>query len=90
MAKDILLKIHTPTKMILEEKISKVMLPAYQGKLTVLPDRVPSEILLNDGVLAILDDDFSVQKEFEIGQGVADIADDICQIFVTFAHKKSV
>ena len=87
MSKDILLIIHTPIKKLLEKKVAKVVIPAFAGKLTVLPDRAPSEILLSEGVLAILDENAEVSEEYKIGKGVADIANDTCNIYTEFAEK---
>ena len=87
MSKEILLKIHTPSKKFLEKKVAKVSIPAYNGDLTVLIDRAPSEILLKSGKIAILSENAEVLEEYQIGEGVADIAGDVCTIYTSFATK---
>lgn len=77
----ILLKIHTPSKKVLEKSVAKVSIPAYNGDLTVLIDRAPSEILLNQGKVKILSETAEVLEEYQIGQGVADIAGNTCTIY---------
>ncbi len=84
MAQNILLKIFTPTKKVFEKKVCKVVIPAHSGKLTVLNDRVPSEILLTSGFVEILDENANVIEKYEIGAGLADYADNTCTIYTTF------
>lgn len=83
----ILLKIHTPSKKVLEKTVAKVSIPAYNGDLTVLIDRAPSEILLKEGKVKILNETAAVTEEYQIGEGVADIAGDVCTIYTSFATK---
>ena len=87
MSKDILLKIYTPSKKFLEKKVAKVSVPAYNGDLTVLIERAPSEILLKEGKVKVLDEIAAVVEEYQIGEGVADIAGNTCTIFTSFAEK---
>ena len=87
MSKEILLKIYTPSKKFLEKKVAKVSIPAYNGDLTVLIDRAPSEILLKEGKVKILNETAAVTEEYQIGEGVADIAGDVCTIYTSFATK---
>ena len=41
MAKQLKLKIVTPERLILEEMVDQVTLPATEGEITILPDHVP-------------------------------------------------
>ena len=84
----IMLKIHAPSKKVLEKKVEKVSIPAYDGDLTVLKGRAPSEILLNKGKIKILSENAEVLEEYQIGQGIADIAGDICTIYATYFAKE--
>ena len=84
----ILLKIHTPSKKVLEKTVAKVSIPAYNGDLTVLINRAPSEILLKSGKVAILSENAEVLEEYQIGEGIADIAGNTCTIFTTDIEDK--
>jgi F-type H+-transporting ATPase subunit epsilon len=54
MSKQILLKIVTPERLILEELVDQVTLPTTEGEITVLPDHIPIVIGLAGGdVVAI-------------------------------------
>jgi len=81
MSGEILLKIHNPSKKVLEKKVEKVSIPAYGGDLTVLTGRAPSEILLNEGKVKILNENAEVLGEYNIGTGIADIAGNTCTIY---------
>lgn len=41
MSKQLLLKIVTPEKLILEEMVDQVVLPTTEGELTILPEHIP-------------------------------------------------
>jgi F-type H+-transporting ATPase subunit epsilon len=41
MAKQLLLKVVTPERLILEELVDQVSLPTTEGEITVLPDHIP-------------------------------------------------
>lgn len=49
MSKQLLLKIVTPEKLILEEKVDQVTLPTTSGEITVLPNHIPIIIGLLSG-----------------------------------------
>ncbi len=89
MAKNILLKISTPSKKILEKSVAKVSIPAFGGDLTILLDRAPSEILLKAGEIKILSEDAKVLETYETTEGIADIAGDTCAIYVGSIAKKA-
>ena len=77
---NIKLIIALPHKVLPEVLVSRVILPAVDGNLTVLPERAPTTLLLTDGVLDMWDeDDVSIGKYFIKG-GMADIAADTCTV----------
>jgi len=89
MAKNILLKISTPTKKIVEKSVAKVSIPAFNGDLTILLDRAPCEILLKSGEIKILSEDAKVLEIYKTAEGIADVAGDTCSVFVLSAEKVS-
>lgn len=77
---NIKLIIALPHKVMPEAIVSRVVLPAVKGNLTVLPERAPTTVLLTDGILDMWDeDDVSIGKYFIKG-GMADIAADTCTV----------
>ncbi|MBQ8481333.1 MAG: hypothetical protein IJ532_02225 [Alphaproteobacteria bacterium] len=80
MAQNVTLKIFTPEKTALERKVYRVVLPYGNINLTVLEDRAPTSLVLHAGMLQILREDDSVEDIYFIDRGVADIADNVCQI----------
>ena len=83
MAQNVTLKIFTPEKTALERKIYRVVLPYGNTNLTILEERAPTSLVLHEGLLQILREDDSVEDVYFIDRGVADIADDVCQISTT-------
>lgn len=87
MAQNVTLKIFTPEKTALERKVYRVALPYGNTNLTVLEERAPTSLVLHAGLLQILREDDSVEDVYFIDRGVADIADDVCQISTShFIH----
>ena len=80
MAQNVTLKIFTPEKTALDKKVYRVVLPYGNTNLTVLEERAPTSLVLHAGLLQLLREDDSVAESYFIDSGVADIADDICQI----------
>lgn len=80
MAQNVTLKIFTPEKTALERKVYRVVLPYGNTNLTVLEDRAPTSLVLHAGMLQILREDDGVEDIYFIDSGVADIADNVCQI----------
>lgn len=80
MAEDISLKIFTPEKTALNKKVHRVVLPYGRTNLTLIDERAPTSLLLNKGVLQILDNDNHVVSTYFIDGGVVDVADNICKI----------
>ena len=83
MAQNVTLKIYTPEKTVLDKKVYRVVLPYGNTNLTVLEERAPTSLVLHAGLLQILQEDDSIAESYFIDSGVADIADDLCQISTT-------
>lgn len=83
MAQNVTLKIYTPEKTALDKKVYRVVLPYGNTNLTVLEERAPTSLVLHAGLLQILREDDSIAESYFIDSGVADIADDLCQISTT-------
>ena len=80
MAENLTLKIYTPEKTAFNRKVYRVVLPYGTTNLTVIEDRAPTSLVINAGVMQILDESDRVKDWYFIDSGVADIADNICQI----------
>ena len=80
MAQNVTLKIFTPEKTAYNKKVYRVVLPYGNTNLTVLEDRAPTSLVIHAGLLQILREDDSVAESYFIDSGVADIADNVCQI----------
>ena len=78
----IILKIYTPEKVYTPHKADKVVLPIDKGNLTVLHGRAPRSQVLKEGVVQLLDENNNAFKKWHVGGGVAEIAQDVCQIAV--------
>ncbi len=58
-AKQLLLKIVTPEKLILEELVDRVIIPTIEGEITVLPEHIPIIAGLKSGdVIGIVNDEY--------------------------------
>ncbi len=82
----VVLKITRPGDALPEVKVAKVVLPAAQGNLTVLNERAPTSLLLKNGQIQALDDNNNIVKRFFVYGGVADVAQDVCQVFAEKVH----
>lgn len=78
--KTVQLKIVLPQKDFPPQSCSKIVVPASLGRMTVIPDRAPTTLLLNNGVLEVLTEDNSVKNSYFIKGGVANIAADECVV----------
>lgn len=76
------LKIYLPDRVFVQTKADKVLLPVIEGNLTIINERAPRSQLLTEGVVALLDENNNAFKKWKIGGGVAEIAEDVCQIAV--------
>lgn len=80
MAKTISLKIYTPEKLAFDKNVYRAVLPDGRLNLTVIEDRAPTSLILEAGVLQILDESDNVVERFFIDTGVVDIAKNECTI----------
>lgn len=78
MEKNVELVIMLPDRIYKTAQVAKVVIPAAKGMMTILPDRAPTTVLLEYGLLNILEGDNSVAGRYFIKGGVADIAGDKC------------
>ncbi len=74
------LKIVLPQKMLPVQSCAKIVVPASLGRMTIIPDRAPTTLLLNNGVVEVLTEDNSVKSSYFIKGGVANIAADECVV----------
>lgn len=74
------LKIVLPHKVLPVQSGAKLVLPAVLGRLTVIPDRAPTTLLLTNGVLEVLNDTNSTKDSYFVKGGVANIAADECVV----------
>lgn len=83
MDENLTLKIFTPQKNVLNRKVYRVVLPYGKVNLTLIKDRAPTSLILQAGAVQILDKNDQVQEVYFIDGGVADIADNVCNLSVT-------
>ena len=83
MDENLILKIFTPQKNVLNRKVYRVVLPYGKVNLTLIKDRAPTSLILQAGAVQILDKNDQVQEVYFIDGGVADIADNVCNLSVT-------
>lgn len=79
-SENIKLKIVLPQKVLPVEEAERVIVPAVNGMLTVIPGRAPTTLLLKNGVVEVLDEDDIAVKKYFIQGGVANIAADECVV----------
>lgn len=77
---DITFRISRPYKVYNTLRVKKVVLPALNGDITILPDRAPTLLLLGNGLVQILDDKNNPVERYFIKGGVADIARNRCAV----------
>ena len=80
MSKDIQFKIVIPSKALPAVNVAQVSIPAFKGKMTIIPNRAPTTILLTTGILEILDENSEAVKKYFIQGGVANVAANECVI----------
>lgn len=73
-------KLVQPEKTVQEGKAWGVVLPTGEINLTVIAGRAPSLVLLEDGLLQIVDESGRALKNFLVRKGMATIADDACMV----------
>ena len=89
MAKNIALKIYIPEKIILDEKVYRVVLPCGGKTLTVIEDRAPTLMPLDVGLIKILGDENQVTDEYFVSGGAADIKENTCTILAEAVFKRA-
>ncbi|MBQ9271556.1 MAG: hypothetical protein IJ218_04770 [Alphaproteobacteria bacterium] len=80
MAQNITLQIFTPEKTAVNRKVYRVVLPYGTTNLTIIENRAPTSLILQDGALHILNEDDSIADTYFIDDGVVDVADNVCKI----------
>lgn len=80
MALDIALKIYIPEKLVLDKKVHRVVLPSAEKTLTVIKGRAPTLMMVDRGLMQILDEDNRLIEEYYISGGAADIKGDTCTL----------
>lgn len=91
MALDIALKIYIPEKLILDKKVHRVVLPSNGKTLTVIKGRAPTLMVVDMGIVRILDDNNQIAEEYFVSGGAADIKEDTCMILTESAiNRKDV
>ena len=80
MKNEIIFRLSRPYKISTTAAVSKVVLPAANGDITILPDRAPTLILLKGGLLQVWDKDNKPQERYFIKSGVADVARNRCAV----------
>ena len=80
MKNEIIFRLSRPYKISMTAAVSKVVLPAANGDITILPDRAPTLILLKSGLIQVLDKDNKPQERYFIKTGVADVARNRCAV----------
>ncbi|MFI3241182.1 MAG: hypothetical protein R3Y43_01285 [Alphaproteobacteria bacterium] len=76
----ILFRISRPYKQSKTMNAQKVVLPALNGKITILPDRAPIMVALTNGLIEILDDKNNVIERWFVKGGIADVARNRCAV----------
>lgn len=82
MVKDISLRISRPFDVYMLKDVAAVVLPATKGNITILPERAPSQFLIENGIIQILDKQNQVIERCFVSAGVADIASNVCEVAV--------
>ena len=88
MTANIGLKIYMPEKLVLSQKVYRVVLPADDMPLTVIQGRAPTLMALDMGAVKILDERGEATEEWLISGGSADIREDACTILTEAAFAK--
>ena len=70
------LKITTPAKVVKEVDAERIIIPAQEGDMTILPDKAPQIVLLREGYVKTS----GVDKNIFVRGGFADISSNICTI----------
>lgn len=80
MALDIALKIFIPEKLAVDKKVYRAVLPSDGKTLTVIKGRAPTLMVVDAGLVRILDESERVIEEYYVSGGAADIKEDTCTV----------
>lgn len=81
MENKIILTLSKPYSVVLENvAVDRVLLPAAKGDITILPQRAPTQLLLRDGVMHILDANGKPTETYFLKGGVAEVASNQCMV----------
>ncbi|MDR1694406.1 MAG: hypothetical protein LBR70_04360 [Lactobacillaceae bacterium] len=78
MANKIKLKICLPGEIYKEVEVDKVQIPAFEGDITILPERAPRVFILKTGFIRQIDS--KNKGRYFIKSGLADYFEEICKI----------
>lgn len=81
MENKIALTLSKPYSLVLEDvAVDRVLLPAAKGDITILPRRAPTQLLLRNGVMHILDAEGKPLETYFLKGGVAEIVSNKCLV----------
>ena len=81
------LQINTPEKAGRKYQADKVVMPVEAGNLTIISSRAPSSQILTQGVVTLLNENNEPFKKWRIGDGMVEIAEDVCQIATEYVEE---
>jgi len=68
----------SPERSVFDGEATAVVVPAYDGKVGILPRHAPFMTLLGDGILTVRQDDSS--REFHVRGGFLQVLDDTVNV----------
>lgn len=80
MAEDITLTVANPMEIVLDTTTPRVMLPSVNGYITILPQRAPMILQLQNGLMQLLNDQGKPTARYFVRRGVANIAENKCTV----------
>ena len=83
MADQVELNIVLPLGTYLTEKVGSVLLPVIHGDVNILPDRAPSILTLDYGLLQIFDTQGRLKGRYFVKSGMADVAANRCEVMTS-------
>ena len=81
------LNILTPEKKFLEDQVSMVTVPAFEGEIGILPGHISIITYLNPGLLKVYQDDLVIESIFIYG-GFIEVNQDKVNVLISDAIKK--
>ncbi len=83
-----MLNILTPEKKFLEEEVSMVTVPAFEGEIGILPGHISLIAYLNPGLVKVYQGDVAIQSIFIYG-GFVEVNQDHVTVLIADAVNKS-